>query len=166
MRSCSRNVGQRSDWRTLCRDRFGCCIRMFKTCYGTCHGLPHSWRPCPPITVCVMCCARRRFTFLEASLATWATKAGHKFRSAPAPSGITSPRSPRSVPGHLPRPHREQFQTSQLVSSVDGCAMHMKWLDGIGRGSWDRGNPKRKRAIHIPALPALTGHAIRSPHAG
>ena len=62
---------------------------------------------------------------LETSLATWAAKAGQEFRSALDPSGITSPRSPQSAPGHLSRPHREYVQTCQLVSSVAGCAMHM-----------------------------------------
>ena len=62
---------------------------------------------------------------LETSLATWAAKAGQEFRSALDPSGITSPRSPQSAPGHLSRPHREYVQTCQLVSSVAGRAMHM-----------------------------------------
>ena len=74
---------------------------------------------------------------LETSLATWTAKAGQEFRSAPAPSGITSPRSPRSAPGNVTGPHHEHFQSSKVVSSVADCAMHTKWLDGIGLGSWD-----------------------------
>ena len=70
-------------------------------------------------TVCVAFGARRRSVpprLLETSLATWAANAGQEFRSAPAPSGITSPRSPRSASGNPTRPHHEHFQTSQLVS--------------------------------------------------
>ena len=87
-------------------------------------------------TVCVTFGARRRSVpsrLLGGALATWAAKAGQEFRDAPAPSGFTPPRSPRSVPDNLTGPHHEHIQTSKLVSSVAGCAMHMKWLDGIGR---------------------------------
>ena len=70
-------------------------------------------------TVCVAFGARRRSVpprLLETSLATWAANAGQEFRSAPAPSGITSPRSPRSASGKPTRPHHEHFQTCQLIS--------------------------------------------------
>ena len=103
---------------------------------------------------------------LETCLATWAAQTGQEFRSASDPSGITSPRSPRSASGNFTRPHHEHLQTSHLVSSVAGCAMHMKWLDGIGRGSWDCENPRQESANEIPALPVLTGHAIWCPRAG
>ena len=56
------------------------------------------------------------------------------------------PRPPRNIPHHIFGPHREHFQTSQVVSSVVGCAMHMKWPDGIGRGSWDWENPRQESA--------------------
>ena len=42
----------------------------------------------------------------------------------------------------------------------------MKWPDGIGRGSWDWENPRQESANQIPALPVLTGHAIRCPRSG
>ena len=68
-------------------------------------------------------------------LATWATKPGQEFRATPPRLDSGRPRPPRNVSHHLPGPHREHLQTSQVVSSVIGCAMHMKWPDGIKRGS-------------------------------
>ena len=63
-------------------------------------------------------------------------------------------------PHHFVGPHREQSQTSQVGSSVVGCAMHMKWPDGIGRGSWDWENPRQESANEIPALPVLLLNTI------
>ena len=50
-----------------------------------------------------------------------------------------------------------------MVSSVIGCAMHMKWPDGIGLGSWDWENPRQGSANQIPALPVLAGHTVGCP---
>ena len=99
-------------------------------------------------------------------LATWAAKPGQEFRATPPRLDSGRPRPPRNVSHHLFGLHREHFQTSQVVSSVVGCAMHMKWPDGIGRGSWDWENPRQESANQIPALPVLTGHAIGCPRAG
>ena len=90
-------------------------------------------------TVCVAFGAPRVSVpsrLLGGALATWAAKAGQEFRDGLAPSGFTPPRSPGSAPSNPVGPHHEHFQRSQVVSSVAGCAMHMKWPDGIGRGSW------------------------------
>ena len=81
--------------------------------------------------------------------------------SQPRPAGILAAQGRHRV--GLPR---ERRQTSQGVSSVVGCAMHMKQPDGIGRGSWDWENPRQESANPIPALPVLTGHAIGCPLAG
>ena len=76
---------------------------------------------------------RRSFPprLFETTLATWAAKTGQEFRNAPAPSGITSPKSPRSAPNNFAGFHHEHIQTSELVSSMTGCAMHMEWREGI-----------------------------------
>ena len=73
----------------------------------------------------------------DGPLATWAAKPGQEFRATPLRLDSDRPRPPRNVSHHLFGPHREHCQTSQVVSFVVGCAMHMKWPDGIGRGSWD-----------------------------
>ena len=36
--------------------------------------------------------------------------------------------------------------SSSMICSVAGCAMHMKWPGGIGRGSWDWENPGQESA--------------------
>ena len=68
--------------------------------------------------------------------------------------------------GVLNESRRQHIPTIKVVSSVVGCAMHVKWPDGIGRGSWDWENPRQESANQIPALPVLTGHAIKSPRSG
>ena len=81
-------------------------------------------------------------------------------------SGFEPPRPPRSTPHVLEGPRRHHIATTEVVSSVDGCAMYMKWLDEIGLGSWEWENPTLERATKNPALPVLTGHAIVCPRAG
>ena len=127
---------------------------------------------CAPVlqkTLCVTYGAPRRSLpsrLWGGPLATWAAQPGQESRATPLRLDSGRPRPPRNVPHHLFGPHRGHFQTSQVVSSVVGCAMHMKWPDGIGRGSWDWENPRQEGANHIPALPVLTGHAIWCPRAG
>ena len=99
-------------------------------------------------------------------LATWAAKPGHEFKATPPRLDSGRPRQLRNVWRHLSGPHREHLQTFQVVSSVVGCAMHMKWPGGIGRGSWDWENPRQESANEIAASPVLTGHAIGCPRVG
>ena len=127
---------------------------------------------CAPVlqdTVCVTYGAPRRSPpsrLCGGPLATWAAKPGQEFRATPPRLDSGRPRPPRNVSHRLPGPHREHLQTSQVVSSVIGCAMHMNWPDGIRRGSGDWENPRQESANQIPALPVLTGHAIGCPRAG
>ena len=133
---------------------------MFSITFGT---------PVRQNALCVTFGARRRpvpSQFLGAARACWATNAGQEIRYSAAPSGFTPTTSPESAPNHSTKPPQEHLQTPQVVSSVVGCAMHMKWPDGIGRGSWDWENPRQESANQIPALPVLTGHAIGCPRAG
>ena len=100
-------------------------------------------------TLCVTYGAPRRSlpsSLWGGPLATWAAKPGQEFRATPPRLDSGRPRPPRSVPHHFFGPHRGHCQTSQVVSSVVGCAMHMKWPDGIGRGSWDWENPRQESA--------------------
>ena len=53
-----------------------------------------------------------------------------------------------------------------LVSSVDGCAMHVKRPGGIGQGSRVWKNPRQEKVSQIQALPVLPGHAIGCHRAG
>ena len=99
-------------------------------------------------------------------LATWAAKPSQESRSTPSRRYSGHPGPQRRVPHNLLGPASENNQTSGVVSSVTGCAMHMKWPDGIGRGSWDWENPRQESANPIPALPVLTGHAIGCPSTG
>ena len=120
-------------------------------------------------TVCVTFFARRRAvppSLLGGGLATQAAQAGPDIRHVRPPSGFRSLRSPQGAPTHVSKPHRGHFDSTGMVSSVAGCAMHMKWPDGIGRGSWDWEDPAQERAINIPALPVLTCHAVRCPLTG
>ena len=120
-------------------------------------------------TVCVAPRARCRSEpsgVLGDTLATPAARSRPEIRHEPDLPGFEPPRPPRSTPDMLNEPRRQQFPTTKMVSSVVGCAMHMKWPDGIGRGSWDWENPRQESANQIPALPVLTGHAIRCPPFG
>ena len=100
------------------------------------------------------------------NLAASAARSRPEFRHEPDLLGFEPPRPPWSTPGMVKEPRRQHIPTTKVVSSVIGCAMHMKWPDRIGRGSWDWENPRQESANHIPALPVLTGHAIGSPHSG
>ena len=120
-------------------------------------------------TVCVTPRARWRSVpsgVLGDTLATPAARSRPEIRHEPDLPGFEPPRPPRSTPDMVNEPRRQHIPTTKVVSSVVGCAMHMEWPDGIGRGSWDLENPRQKRANHIPALPVLTGHAIRCPRSG
>ena len=120
-------------------------------------------------TVCVTFFARRRAvppSLLGGDLVTQAAQAGPDIRHVRPPAGFRSLRSPQGAQTHAPKPHHGHFDSTGVVSSVAGCAMHMKWPDGLGRGSWDWEDPAQERAINIPALPVLTGHAVRCPLAG
>ena len=149
--------------------RFGTNISSFCRCskYVT-----FSITFCAPVlqnTLCVTYGAPRRSPpsrLCGGPLATWAAKPGQECRSTPSRRYSGRPGPPRRVPRDLLGPAREHNQTSQGVSSVVGCAMHMKWPDGIGRGSWDWENPRQESANPIPALPVLTGHAVGCPLAG
>ena len=94
------------------------------------------------------------------TLAASAARSRPEIRHEPDLPGFEPPRPPRSTPAMLNEARRQRIPTTKVVSSVIGCAMHMKWPDGIGRGSWDWENPRQESANHIPALPVLTGHAI------
>ena len=100
------------------------------------------------------------------TLATPAARSRPEIRHEPDLPGFEPPRPPRSTPDMLNEARRQHIPTTNVVSSVVGCAMHMKWPDGIGRGSWDWENPRQESANQIPALPVLTGHAIRCPRSG
>ena len=113
---------------------------MFSITFGT---------PVRQNTLCVTFGARRRpvpSQFLGAARACWATNAGQEIRYFAAPCGFTPTTSPESTPNQSTKPPQEHLQTSQVVSSVIGCAMHIKWPDGIGRGSWEWGNPRQESA--------------------
>ena len=100
------------------------------------------------------------------TLAATATRSHPEIRHEPDMSGFEPSRPPRSTADMLNEARRQHIPTIKVVSSVVGCAMHMKWPDGIGRGSWDWENPRQESANQIPALPVLTGHAIRCPRSG
>ena len=108
----------------------------------------------------------RAFRVSGDALAASAARSRPEIRHEPDLPGFEPPRPPRSTPDMLNELRRQHIPTTKVVSSVVGCAMHMKWPDGIGRGSWDWENPKQGSASHIPALPALTGHAIKCPRSG
>ena len=100
------------------------------------------------------------------TLAASAARSRPEIRHEPDLPGFEPPRPPRSTPDMRKEPRCQHIPTTKVVSSVVGCAMHMKWPDGIGRGSWDWENPRQESANQIPALPVLTGHAIRYPRSG
>ena len=149
--------------------RFGTENRSFSICskYVT-----FSITFCPPAlqnTMCVTYGAPRRSPpsrLWGGPLTTWAAKPGQESRSTPPRRYSGRPWPPRRVPRDLLGPARERNQTSHGVSSVVGCAMHMKWPDGTGRDSWGWGHPRQESTNEIPALPVLTGHAIGCPRAG
>ena len=100
------------------------------------------------------------------TLATPAARSRPEICHAPGLPGFEPPRPPRSTPDMVSEPRRQHIPTTKVVSSVVGGAMHMKWPDGIGWGSWDWENPRQESANQIPALPVLTGHAIRCSRSG
>ena len=100
------------------------------------------------------------------TLAASAARSRPEFRHELDMSGFEPPRPPRSTPDMRKELRCQHNPTTKVVSSVVGCAMHMKWPDGIGRGSWDWENPRQESANQIPALPVLTGHAIGCPRTG
>ena len=100
-------------------------------------------------TICVTFFARRRAvppSLLGGGLATQAAQAGPDIRHVRPPFGFRSLRSPQSAPTHASKPHHGHFDSTGVVSSVAGCAMHMKWPDGIGRGNWDWEDPAQESA--------------------
>ena len=111
-------------------------------------------------------CSSEPSGVLGGTLAAPAARSRPEIRHEPDLPGFEPPRPPRSTPDMLNEPRRQHIPTTNVVSSVVGCAMHMKWPDGIGRGSWDWENPRWESASQIPALPVLTGHAIRCPRSG
>ena len=102
---------------------------------------------------------------LDDTLAASVARSRPEIRQEPDVSEFEPPRPPRSTPDMLTELRRQRIPTAKVVSSVVGCAMHVKWPDGIGRGSWDWENPRQESANKIPALPVLTGHAIGGPPA-
>ena len=101
------------------------------------------------ITVCVAPRARRRSVssrVLSDTLAASAARSRPESRHEPDLSEFEPPRPPRSTPDMLQEHRRQHISTTKVVSSVVGCAMHMKWPDGIGRGSWDWENPRQESA--------------------
>ena len=136
---------------------------MFNRCYVS-FGAPvlHN-------TLCVTFFARRRAvppSLLGGGLATQAAQAGPDIRHVRPPSGFRSLRSPQSAPTRASKPHHGHFDSTGVVSSVAGCAMHMKWPDGIGRVAGIGKTQHEKARTKNPALPALTGHAIGRPLPG
>ena len=97
------------------------------------------------------------------TLATSAAKSRPEIRHEPDLSGVEPLRPLWSTPNMFNELRRQHIATTKVVLPVVGCAMHLKWPDGIGRGSWDWENPRQESANHIPALPVPTGHAIRCP---
>ena len=154
----------RSSGRVPVRNQIPLVVFMFKICnvfhhFGRAclaeHSVRNVWRA-PSL---------RSVPLLERCFGHPSRPSRPRIASGFAPSEFTPPRSSRSAPSNPARPHREHLQSSKLVSSVAGCAMHMRWPDGIRRGSRDRQNPKQERANNIQALPVLTGHAVKCPHA-
>ena len=120
-------------------------------------------------TVCVAPrarCGSEPSGVLGDPLAAPAARSRPEFRHEPDLPGFEPPRPPRNTPDMRKEPRCQHIPTTKVVSSVVGGAMHMKWPDGIGRGSWDWENPRQESANHIPALPVLTGHAIRCHRSG
>ena len=74
---------------------------------------------------------------LGATLAASAARSRSEIRHEPDLPGFEPPRPARSTPDMLNEARSQHIPTTKVVSSVAGCAMHMKWPDGIGRGSWD-----------------------------
>ena len=136
--------------------RFGTKLSFFYRC--STH-VTFSITFCAPVlqdVVCVTYGAPRRSPpsrLCGGPLATWAAKPSQESKSTPPRRYSGRPRPPRRVPRDLLGPARERNQTSQGVSSVVGCAMHMKWPGGIGRGSWDWENPRQESTNHIPDCP-------------
>ena len=95
-------------------------------------------------TVCVAPRARRRSVpsrSLSDTLAASAARSRPESRHEPDLSEFEPPRPPRSTSDMLQEHRRQHISTTKVVASVVGCAMHMKWPDGIGRGM-GLGEPK------------------------
>ena len=164
-RSCSRSVAVRSVWRVPFRNQFARFVSMFNLCYV----FHHFWRACPPdhsVRSVWRPSSVHVIPLLGLPVRRLGGQGGPQIMERPRLLGILAAKvaTERLKPPTGP-PH-EHLQSSKLVSSVAGCAMHMEWPDGIGRGSWVRENPKQERANYIPALPVLTGHDVRCPRAG
>ena len=151
--------------RALIRDPKSVILQMLKMYYVFHYYLSFVVRT----TVCVAPRARRRSVpsrVLGDTLAASAARSRPECRHKLDLSEFDPPRPPRSTLDILQEVHHQHISTTKVVSSVVGCAMHMKWPDGIGLGSWDWENPRQGSANQIPALPVLTGHAVGCSRAG